>query len=476
MSARISRLILFSCIGVYVALFFNNYPPIAGIEDEIGFINQAAIWSQGCTSAECAGFAKMPDFIIVDGKAVGWRNPGRSLVLIPFFWLNAPEAIFASGALIHILLTFVCACFFAKINRSPLWSALILFHPTMLLYSRTIMADELAGLFVTLASVSIVTSPSPGFRAGLYVGIAAICRYQTALVSPFLALTVLFATSIQRPWREVARLLVTASAIGAAIVAYNIIVLKSSLGPTHQGYFSLEFVPSHLLHYCASLLFIWPLMLPAIFVRSEVRSAAMAVCLPFLAMISAYYFYDRRVSWAETLIVGQRLILPIIPIWIICYVCMVTRAEAGLKSRWPVFQRNAAFVGRLGVVLGLIVLVATSVLVIHRHQQHLNNLVAAKNEAATIIPPDSIVISNSTFQKLFSTPPIESTRYQFVPIAQEGKYDSSRLGDCWYLATLSKSNEDNYSHAVSDMGMSVKCSLLAKTPSGLLIFECRRLR
>jgi len=53
-SARECAALLALLLG-NTALFAAYYPPLAGIEDEIGFLNQALVWSRGAISAEGAG-------------------------------------------------------------------------------------------------------------------------------------------------------------------------------------------------------------------------------------------------------------------------------------------------------------------------------------------------------------------------------------------------------------------------------------
>src|SRR5690242_5347795 len=75
--------LLFWMLG-YAVLFLVYYPPIAGIEDEAGFVNQALVWSRGAISSEGAGLHELFDFTLVNGRHVAQRHPGRSLLALPF--------------------------------------------------------------------------------------------------------------------------------------------------------------------------------------------------------------------------------------------------------------------------------------------------------------------------------------------------------------------------------------------------------
>src|SRR3954447_21922297 len=173
----------------YAGLFAAYYPPLPAIEDEMGFLNQALVWSRGAVSAEGAGLpADLADFGEARGRHVPTRHPGRSLVALPFLAAGGVRAAFASGLLLHLAMAAIGAALLSRLGRSPLWAALLLFHPTLALYSRTIMADAAAGTGLLLAALAFASSaPWAGVGAGLAVGLAAAMRYHAALALPVVA-------------------------------------------------------------------------------------------------------------------------------------------------------------------------------------------------------------------------------------------------------------------------------------------------
>ena len=61
----------FAVIGLgiaYTAMFALFYPPLSGIEDEVGFVNQALGWSRGVITSEGAGFAEVTDFGVTGSR------------------------------------------------------------------------------------------------------------------------------------------------------------------------------------------------------------------------------------------------------------------------------------------------------------------------------------------------------------------------------------------------------------------------
>ena len=202
----------------YAALFAAYYPPpVVGIEDEVGFINQALVWSRGSLTAEGAGLPGLPDFTPVGDVHVSVRHPGRSLVLLPFLAVGGLRATPASGLLIHLATTLIAALTLARMGRHPAWAALVLLHPTMALYSRTALADEAAGAGLLGAGLALTyPGAAAAVAAGLAVGVAASMRYQAALAVPSVALACLLPAGRARPWRDAAACAAAAAAAGGA--------------------------------------------------------------------------------------------------------------------------------------------------------------------------------------------------------------------------------------------------------------------
>src|SRR5262249_4414591 len=138
----------------YAALFAAYYPPVAGVEDEVGFLNQALVWSRGALSAEGAGLpGSLFDFIEVGGRPALARHAGGPLLALPLLALGGVRATFASGLAVHLAMTAAGAALLARLGRSPLWAVLLLFHPTLAVYSRTVLADGAAGAGLLLAGL-----------------------------------------------------------------------------------------------------------------------------------------------------------------------------------------------------------------------------------------------------------------------------------------------------------------------------------
>jgi len=403
----------------FAALFAAFYPPISGIEDETGFLNQALVWSRGSVSSEGAGFPHgLHDFFEVNGRHVPARHPGRSLLALPLLVLGGLRATFVTGLALHLLATLAGAALLARLGRSPLWAVLILFHPTLAIYSRTVMADGAAGAGLLLAALGVVSGAPVG--AGLAVGLAAAMRYHAALALPLVAGSFVFprAHSRAKPWRDAALCLLAGAAAGCMLVAYNLAVYGTPNEPftKNRGYFSPACVVPNAMFYATALLVVWPGMLfaPALD-RSRLRWLVRGVIALFLGPLLFYYFHDAAPGWLETSVVGLRLIQVALPLWVVSY--------AGVVDDWvaaPIRRRLGGRDWERLVACACVGLLAANGLGFARHQRHLDALRRARDAVVANVPGGSLVMYQGALTKIVGTP-LGVPEYRLRMLEFEGK-------------------------------------------------------
>jgi hypothetical protein len=392
-SARISSrnkwIGLVTLIAFYLALYFYYYPLTNGVEDETGFINQAIVWSKGAISAEGARLPHVGDFIESKGRHVAWRNPGRSLLILPLLYFGW-KSVYISGALIHALLALTAGAILYRLGRPPRWAALVLFHPTLALYSRTIMGDAPAALALLLALYAAIFSSRPGWWAGAWIGVAALMRYQAGICLPGFALALAYAHPSPRRRTEALHCLIAAGMAGALIATYNVYLYGSPAGWTYQDFFGASFLADNLKFYVPALCLLWPLMLFAPLAdRSSVRFYACGICGPVFLLCCFYYFHDGGTSWLRTLVLGQRLISIVLPVWILSYALVLDRWVA----QPPRLRASALLKG--AVAAGCAALAVAVACAFYLHDRHLQKLARGREEVFAMIPPDSLVLANT---------------------------------------------------------------------------------
>jgi hypothetical protein len=467
---RLQWLLLVMCMAVYVFLFALYYPPLSAIEDEVGFVNQAIVWSKGSVFAESAGYPTMTDFIRVNGHTVAWRNPGRSLIILPFIAMGGVRAVFLTGALIHLAMTLVAAFLHRTLGQSPLWAILVLCHPTLGIYSRTVMGDAPAGLFVLAAVYVMLSRPRPGFPAGVLVGLGAVMRYHVLVILPFLAAALWLDASIKRSRLESMKFLAGGGLVAALLGIYNARLYGSVFGVTAQGYFSWRFLLPHLLFYSMALLLLWPGMFLAPLVdRSRISLFARATCVPIVLLFSFYYFHDRGSSWAEDLVLGQRLIQCVLPMWIVAYASAIcSKIVPVLDGISPVLLLRT--VGGTSIALLLLAQWYT----FRKHQDHLQLLRSVRDEVVTTVPGGAPIVANYMVQKLFGISDPALPRYSWIRLdeAVEGPVDELLpSGQSWYCGVFPKGPDDR---ALKDLPEFLQRFRLKSIPTrtpGLLLYS-----
>ncbi|HQH28951.1 MAG TPA: hypothetical protein PLP17_16280, partial [Oligoflexia bacterium] len=381
-------LVLALLIAGYLLLFFSFYPSTYGIEDEIGFIGEAVIMSRGALSEEGAGLSGFEGIIERGGRHVPNRNPGRPLLTVPFLLLFGERSVFVSGAMIHACLALLFALTVCEFGASPLWGVLILFHPTLAIYSRTVMGDPPAALFLLASFFFLVRRQPQYLLAGICSGLAAVMRYQCGIVVPFVLLALW-----RRKEREKWTYLVGSAVIGLFIAAYNLYLYRA-LTNQPNGYFDFSSFVYHLLLYGGILSCIWPLAfwVPLFSKFGGHKKLVFAFCVPFFLLMCAWYFNDRQESWYGTMIVAPRLIIPCLAVWFVPYAVWLEQKLKLLRLPW---LRLAATAGCAAM------LVAVQFFIFNQHQRHLDRLQAAKVELINLVPAGSLVIAEGALPKMF---------------------------------------------------------------------------
>ena len=403
---------------LYLLLFAWFFPPTHGIEDEVGFLNIASIWARGALTVEGAGLEALSECEPGPRGHVGWRNVGRPLVTAPFLALGGYRAAFWAGALIHAALALVVALALRRMGRSAAWALLVLWHPTLVLYSRGIMADELGALGLACAAWGLLSRR--WVLAGLALGGAVAARYHLGATIP----VVLIFVALSCGRAALLRVAAGGACVAAGLCTYNWLYLGSPLGATGQGHFALAYLPENLPLFTLALLLMWPGMLlgPPLWalwrwqrrhehLAPEIDRRAMilgALCLPLSALLCVYYFHDVRPSYLETLVVGQRLLAPALPAWVLIY-AQVLSAE--LPGDLFGAARRRAWLAALAPLVAVAGCLGGGLLV-HRHQRYLDDLCASRDLVCAQIPAGALVLANRHLSKLLEVPRPELPSYR----------------------------------------------------------------
>ena len=260
---------------------------------------------------------------------VGPRYPvGWPALLAPFTRLPWPGLFFATVGL-HLLGAWLFSILLARRGLDRRWALLYLAQPTLLAFSRTLMAEPLAAL-QTVAVILLADLESP-FWLGLIAGVAPLVKLsQLLVVAPVAAMWLL-------RWPRGRRLRAWSRAIAGVLPGLALcLVLNGHLYGRwqglvyHSGYASsptqaLGWLGLGLLQLSAA----WPLLpLGALFATAEELAGALAITL----YLAVYGYHYRGPNLLATLVVGARLHTPAIVLLLPGYARLLDRLSATLAS------------------------------------------------------------------------------------------------------------------------------------------------
>lgn len=376
---------------VVVGLCLAWYPPAIAIEDEAAYLAQARIFARG----DLVGTEPLDRTISMQQTAdgVAAKYPPGHPALLALSQKGPWRIAFAVPLAALILTCLLAAHALQRDGYASLWAALILLHPTLLLYSRTLMAELTAALVITAGFVwSDPRRPRP-LLAGLMLGAVPVVR--TALLPVALFLGGLLIWRLWRSGRRDAAVRAVAAALVplVALGIYNLTVFDNPIETHAQvtGYFDLASAPARLLFYLVALNLVWPLLAVGVFLsKHERRLEARVISILCLALFGAYYFVDRRFGLPADLVVGLRFFAPVVPLLCIVY------AEPLRRWLTLVKQRRAVAVAALGLVL------AADALLVVRHQDYLEETARRRDLAVSAAKSADVVLAHGSAAELLS--------------------------------------------------------------------------
>ena len=377
-------------MGGFALLWVIWFPSAIAISDESAYLTQAQLYSAG----KLVGDASARTWAMRETDR-GWVSrypPAQSVVLAPTQWFH-----WRAGFLVPLGLALLATLFTAAaLERSGLpgaWSLLLLLHPAVVLYSRTLMSEALALLVVAVALWASDPDRPRTAVAGVALGIMPAVR--EALLPIALVLGGLMAL---RRWRAGGVTAVAPLALGAviplvALATYNHVVFDdpSSLRVNWDHFMDWAGAPERGMFYFLALNLLWPGMLVGVCAAEHRRR--LDVMLPTAAgfvVYAAYAHVDRRYGMPADLVVGLRFFVPLLPVLVLGYAAFLHRYTGrGLRS---VRVRMAA----------ALVLVAANAAVVATHQGFLNDTARRREVAIEYAREANVVIAHQSAAELFN--------------------------------------------------------------------------
>ncbi len=326
--------LLVAGVVLYTLTFLALYPRTTAIVDEDAYLTESFLLRTGRLSYEGSGIPAPHMTVASDGRLSSKYPPGTSLFLLPFT-LFGWRAVFVSGLLLALAGTALFGLILKRLapEADPAWALLYLFHPAVVLFSRTIMSDLLAATLVLAAFYCLLRRGGWLLAAGLVLGLACLVRYSNAVFVPvFLLLAVRPAGS---RLRSALLLLAGFAPLAGLIAAYNAYAYGSPFSfPMYlTGHFSPAYFPHNAWYYGTALMILYPLMLTAPLAAGKGRRLLLG--LPAYALLGLYCFFSYTYavpSLPARLTVGIRYLLPGLPFFVLAFVLTADRLLGRLRA------------------------------------------------------------------------------------------------------------------------------------------------
>jgi hypothetical protein len=364
-----------------------RWPLALSFGDEVGYVGQAKLFLEGKVrpGPDSAGvWAEMPAGLQAKYPLLG------GLLLVPLFAAH-PRFVFLASVVSALAIAWVAGRALAVWGRSPAWGLVVLLHPTVTLLARTAMTDlPLAALTVGAwwsmrrerpAAAAVLLAIAVALKAnGLVLGLALVGGEGLRVWRELLA----------RDRRALLRVGAGAVGVGAGLAlsmalswlasgklwfSYGYGFLKTP--PFWYGHF-----PTTAPHHVRTLLLLPPLLAAGVWPFWRRRELGPVLVIAGLTgMMCFYYFVDTGRSWAETLVLSPRLILPAVAFLLIGWAELL----AALVAARPRLRAGRPLAAALVAVPALL---ALAISVRHRRWQEpegealaaASRLVAARGE------------------------------------------------------------------------------------------------
>jgi len=376
---------------LFTILFFLFYPANTGIVDETAYLSMAYTFQNGKLYYDQAGIYSAPASIKINHHLISRYPPGNSILLLPFTKLNYKLA-FLRGYLLTIIGFILLIIILAHYNLPSYYALLLLFHPSIVLYTRTIMSDLPAAIFSLAGLLLFIKKRYP--YSGIIFGIAIAIRYPLLLI-PFSMFSLLF---VKKEFFNALKFLIGVVIGLIPLLIYDISAFNTIIGPANANLigFSLKNFPIMFAQFFLTINIIYPLLFIISFkTKLNEKWYFIFPALIFIIIFSLQYYIDTGKNFFETIIRGQRYMLPIIPFLLIPYSEILNRIRF-LQKSLPFF---------------IIALIFVDILISHRHQEFLMKQTHYQNKLYEYTKDADMIICNKDIYELIN-PFIKSIKWE----------------------------------------------------------------
>ncbi len=317
---KFNKILLFLFLVTTTLFYFLFYPPIHGIFDENEYLNFTYTIQHGSFFYETFPIPTSAMTIETDSHITSKYPPGNSLLLIPFTTINW-KLSFLRTFIFYIAGFFIFYMILKSLSINPIFSFLYLFHPVLLIFSRTLMSD-IPSMFFFLLGIYLILK-NKLFAAGFILGFTLLIRFTNL----FILSGIFLAFAIDTDYKKIFKILPGVLFFAVLITLYYQFVIKDLFlilkFKVDTKLFDIKYLLSSGFFYLLSLNIFFPGMLFLTFFKLlKEQKKFLIFIIPSLITVglySFYFFFDKGPDLLSTLIIGQRFIIPVLPLMLIIY-------------------------------------------------------------------------------------------------------------------------------------------------------------
>jgi hypothetical protein len=325
-------------VALWVAVIVASWPRALSFSDEVGYVGRAKLLVAGQLHYVPDSLAT---WIETPQGFIGKFPILYSVLLAPLvaIW---PPAAFALPVAAAVLLAATARAALKGWGKSPLWALVVLAHPTIVILSRTAMADVPQAAAAAAAWWACKRGRAVATIAWLTI-LVALKATGNVLALAIVAGEVVSSQAALRARDRAAWRRVAAGVAGAALgYALSLAENRIANGTFASGYeafferikpFSLSYLPARAPVHLRTLLLEPPLLAAGAWTFWRRRDfGPLFVIGGFLALMCVYVWADTGATRLESFVLSPRLILPVVAFLLVGYGAWLAELVARLRA------------------------------------------------------------------------------------------------------------------------------------------------
>lgn len=373
---------------LYALLYLGFYPQFYYMPDEQIYLRSAYLLQAGDVTIDDVEYNY--GFTFKNGQFVPLYPLGQALWLMPFMQFGW-EAVFLSGLAAVLLGFFVFYKIMGRLNLPRIYSLLFLLYPTFTFLGKTINSDMLSVLLVLTAFYFYLGRGRFDWAiAGIVFGLAAFVRLPSGILFAAFLLVSLCNNRTRAKY-----IFMGFVPLALIILLHNTAIYGGPFETAYSAasYFRFDIIqtPLTILGFAAILSLLYPFMFISQFLYRGRAWREIILSGALLLGFFGFYFNNPIQFRAETLLMGARYVLVLVPLLLVAYACMINNAVGKIREKTKIAQ---PLIAASAAIIVFVLLIGT-VFVHAQYNERINNKRAVFDEIYENTEEGSLIITET---------------------------------------------------------------------------------